>query len=66
LEDVNLEIHEKGLFEMHCALCELNFKHQAEAIAILAPILEKIYVVGDTSVSALGDACPEVEAAQRK
>jgi ABC-type glycerol-3-phosphate transport system substrate-binding protein len=51
-------------FEMGYGRDDERFLCQSEAEEIINPLLEKIYIVGDTPVSVLADACAEVEASQ--
>jgi ABC-type glycerol-3-phosphate transport system substrate-binding protein len=51
-------------FEMGYGHDDERYLCQAEAEEVINPLLEKVYVVGDTPVSVLADGCPQVEAAQ--
>ena len=51
-------------FEMGYGKDDERFFCQAEAEEIINPLLEKVFDVGGTPVSALADACSDVEAAQ--
>jgi hypothetical protein len=63
MEDYNLDTVLEGL-EMAYGRDDERYVCQAEAEEIINPLLEMIYVVGDTPVSVLADACPDIEAVQ--
>jgi ABC-type glycerol-3-phosphate transport system substrate-binding protein len=63
MADTNLHIPLEA-FEMGYGKDDERFFCQAEAEEILNPLLQKVYMIGDSPVSILADACPEVEAAQ--
>jgi ABC-type glycerol-3-phosphate transport system substrate-binding protein len=63
MADMNLDVVLEG-FEMGYGTDDQRFLCQAEAEEIINPLLERVYIIGDTPVSVLADACPEVEAVQ--
>jgi multiple sugar transport system substrate-binding protein len=63
MEDMNLDVVLEA-FEMAYGTDDQRFLCQSEAEEIINPLLEKVYIIGDTPVTALADACPDVEAVQ--
>jgi ABC-type glycerol-3-phosphate transport system substrate-binding protein len=63
MESMNLDVVLEA-FEMGYGTDDERFFCQAEAEEIINPLLEKIFIIGDTPVSVLADACPDVEAVQ--
>lgn len=51
-------------FEMAYGTDDERFFCQAEAEEIINPLLKKVFIIGDSQVTILADACPEVEAAR--
>jgi ABC-type glycerol-3-phosphate transport system substrate-binding protein len=60
---MNLDVVPEA-FAMGYGRDDERFLCQAEAEEIINPILEKIFIIGDTPVTAAADACPQVEAVQ--
>jgi ABC-type glycerol-3-phosphate transport system substrate-binding protein len=63
MADMNLDVVPEA-FEMGYGRDDERFLCQAEAEEIINPLLEKVFIIGDTPVSVLADACPDVEAVQ--
>jgi ABC-type glycerol-3-phosphate transport system substrate-binding protein len=63
MENMNLHVVIDA-FEMAYGTDDERFFCQAEAEEIINPLLERVYVVGDSPASVLADGCPDVEAAQ--
>jgi len=63
MADMNLDVVLEA-FEMAYGTDDERFLCQAEAEEVINPLLEKVYIIGDTPVSVLADACPDVEAVQ--
>jgi ABC-type glycerol-3-phosphate transport system substrate-binding protein len=63
MADMNLDVVLEA-FEMGYGRDDERFLCQAEAEEIINPLLEKIFIVGDSPVSIMADACPDVEAVQ--
>jgi len=63
MADTNLDVVSEA-FAMGYGRDDERFLCQAEAEEIINPLLEKIFIVGDSPVSILADASSQVEAAQ--
>jgi hypothetical protein len=63
MEGRSLQVVLEG-FEMGYGRDDERFFCQAEAEEVINPLLEKVFVIGDTPVAAFADACPQVEAVQ--
>jgi ABC-type glycerol-3-phosphate transport system substrate-binding protein len=63
MADMNLPVVIEA-FEMAYGTDDQRFLCQAEAEEVINPLLEKVFIIGDTPVSELADACPDVEAVQ--
>jgi ABC-type glycerol-3-phosphate transport system substrate-binding protein len=63
MADMSLDVVLEA-FEMGYGRDDERFFCQAEAEEIINPLLEKVYIIGDTPVSVLADACADVEAVQ--
>ena len=63
MADMSLDVVLEA-FEMACGKDDERFLCEAEAEEVINPLLEKVYIIGDTPVSVLADACPAVEASQ--
>jgi ABC-type glycerol-3-phosphate transport system substrate-binding protein len=63
MADMNLQVV-LDAYEMAYGTDDERFFCQSEAEEIINPLLEKVYIIGDSPASILGDACAEVEAAQ--
>jgi len=63
MADMNLDVVREA-FEMGYGRDDERFLCQAEAEEVINPLLEKVFIIGDTPVSVLADACPDVEAVQ--
>jgi len=63
MADMNLPVVLEA-FEMGYGTDDERFFCQAEAEEVINPALEKVFIIGDTPVSALADACADVEAVQ--
>jgi len=63
MADMNLDVVLEA-FEMGYGRDDERFLCQAEAEEVVNPLLEKVFIIGDTPVSVLADACPDVEAVQ--
>jgi hypothetical protein len=62
MEDYNLDVVMEGL-EMGYGRDDERFICQSEAEEVINPLLERVFVVGNSPVSIFADACPEIEAA---
>ena len=62
-EHYNLDVVPEAL-AMGYGTDDERFFCQSEAEEIINPLLEKVYIIGDTPVSLLADACSDVEAVQ--
>jgi ABC-type glycerol-3-phosphate transport system substrate-binding protein len=63
MADMNLPVVNEA-FAMGYGRDDERFFCQSEAEEIINPLLEKVFIIGDTPVSVLADACAEVEASQ--
>jgi multiple sugar transport system substrate-binding protein len=63
MADLNIHVVNEA-FEMGYGRDDERFFCQSEAEEIINPLLEKIYIIGDTPVSVLADVCADVEAVQ--
>jgi len=63
MADMNLDVVLEA-FEMAYGTDDERFFCQAEAEEIINPLPEKVFIIGDSPVSILADACPQVEASQ--
>jgi ABC-type glycerol-3-phosphate transport system substrate-binding protein len=65
LENVNMEVVHEGIYDLEYSTLDESFRNESEALSLITPMLEKIFVVGDTPTSALGDLCGDIETASK-